>query len=259
MALSLHTVQLLRRVGVWPLIKDQACPINDIRIADQDSSAALDFHHTEVGDEPFGWIIENRLFLDALLKRAGQLPSVKLLTSATVAQFDHDATQAKVILADGQSFKAPVLVGADGRKSITRAKANIDTYGWDYAQTALICNIAHEKPHNHIAVEHFLPGGPFAVLPMIDASTPGTKFNHRSSIVWTEKTAAATTLTALDDEDFTRLVQEKVAPYLGKMTPCQPAAILSAAITACENLYRATAGFDWRCRARHSPDCRTRL
>jgi len=113
-----------------------------------------------------------------------------------------------VTLEDGRIFTADLLVGADGRKSLCREEAGIPLYGWDYHQTAIVCTIKHTKPHHHVAVEHFLPGGPFATLPMTQ---------QRSSIVWTEKTKAAETLLQMDEVEFTELLQEKVEDYLGEV------------------------------------------
>lgn len=213
LALSFRSMQLLRASGVAPLIAKDACPILDIRVADQNSALHLDFRHSEVGANPFGWIIENRLFGRALERRARQLKTVQIVAGAKVKNIEADDTAACVTLADGRAFKAPLVVGADGRKSICRALTDIPVYGWDYGQTAIVCAIRHTRPHENVAVEHFLPGGPFATLPM----TKG-----RSGIVWTETTAAAATLMQMSDHAFTHMLQEKVADYLGKITLAGP-------------------------------------
>ncbi len=206
-ALSFGSVQILKRCGVWPAIQKAACPILDIRIADGDSPAFLDFHHREVGNDPFGWIIENQIFHHALIKHIGTLKNVRRI-EGEMDDLVIDANEARVILKDGRSLAALLAIGADGRNSLCRAKANIPFYGWAYDQTSLVCTIAHEKPHHHIAVEHFLPGGPLAVLPM-------TK--QRSSIVWTEKKPAADTLMKMSDADFRIALEEKVHGWLGKI------------------------------------------
>ncbi len=209
LALSFRTMQVLRQAGVERLIKSDACPILDIRVADQDSPSFLDFRHKEIGDDPFGWIIENNLFNRALEKRIGQMKNVRVVNGAAVKAMERDDVSARVILEDGRSFEAALVVGADGRKSLCRELAGIPVYGWSYKQTAIVCTIKHSKPHHNVAVEHFQPGGPFATLPM-------TK--RRSSIVWTEKTAAAEALMKMDAREFTDLLQEKVRSYLGDIT-----------------------------------------
>lgn len=208
LALSYSSMELLRKAAVAATILPQACPILDIRIADQDSPHYLDFHHQQVGDNPFGWIIENNLFHAALEKRLGQLKNVRMIYGARIAQINCDDNEASIMLEDGRAIKAQLIVGADGRKSLCRESAGIETYGWNYHQTALVCTIKHSLPHNNVAVEHFQPGGPFATLPM-------TK--QRSSIVWTEKTDAANALTNMSMDEFKVLLQDRVKDYLGNI------------------------------------------
>ncbi len=208
-ALSYRSMKLLQQAGVADLIKPNACPILDIRVADQDSASFLDFDHREVGDDPFGWITENILFQAALEKRIAKLKNVTIVAGAAIKDIDYNTASARVILEDDRIFEADLLVGADGRKSFCREQAGIATYGWDYHQTAIVCTIKHSLPHNNVAVEHFQPGGPFATLPMT---------GQRSSIVWTEKTAAAEALMKMGIEEFTSLLQEKVEDYLGDIS-----------------------------------------
>lgn len=208
LALSFRSMRLLREAGAGHLITRDACPMLDIRIADQDSPAHLDFHHHDVGTEPFGWIIENHLFHRALNKRLADLKSVRVISSAAVKKLEFADPLAMVTLEDRRVFKAPLIVGADGRNSMCRTAAGIEVYGWKYRQTAIACVIKHSKPHHNIAVEHFQPGGPFATLPM-------TK--KRSSIIWTEKTATADALMKMDERDFTQRLQAKVEDWLGEV------------------------------------------
>lgn len=206
LALSYRTMQLMQRAGLAEAIKKQACPILDIRVADQDSSSYLDFDHRQVGGDPFGWIIENNLFQAALEKRINSMKQVRVVTGAAIRTIEYGDAAAQIILEDNTVFEAPLVIGADGRNSLCRTKAGIETYGWEYEQTAIVCTIKHSLPHHNVAVEHFQPGGPFATLPMTQ---------QRSSIVWTEKTAAADVLMQMDENEFAASLQEKVQDYLG--------------------------------------------
>lgn len=205
LALSFRSAQVLKASGVWPLIEPGACPILDIRVVDQNSRAHLDFHHREIGN-PFGWIVEHHLFRAALEKRVARMKNLRVVAPAAVRAMNFDGALAKVTLEDGRVFEAPLIIGADGRNSACRAAAGIETYGWDYGQTAIACLIRHSLPHNNVAVEHFHPGGPFATLPM-------TK--QRTSIVWTEKTATANALMKMERKKFTAILQAKVTGWLG--------------------------------------------
>ncbi len=212
-ALSFGSVKILEKCGVWRMLEKSACPILDIRIADCDSPAFLDFGHKEIGDLPFGWIVENHFFHRALLNRARALKNVRIVAPAAMATLETNDVEARVILTDGRVLMAALAIAADGRASPCREQAGIPVYGWDYGQTALVCTIAHEFPHHNVAVEHFLPGGPLATLPMT---------RKRSSIVWTERSEAADILKKMSDKNFAAALEEKVRGWLGRIRLAGP-------------------------------------
>jgi 2-octaprenyl-6-methoxyphenol hydroxylase len=204
-ALSFSSVSILEACGLWPRLLPHACPIFDIHVADRNSPFHLTFRHREVGDNPFGWIIENHIFHATLQKKVRELKNVRIITGS-MKTIEADDDEARLILEDGRTLVSSLIIGADGRHSLSRKEMNVPTYGWNYDQIAIVCTIAHKKPHNNIAVEHFLPGGPLATLPM-------TK--QRSSIVWTEKSESAKALMEMSENDFTECLQEKVQDWLG--------------------------------------------
>lgn len=181
-AISWGSQKVMEAAGVWPLLKKNACPIRTIDILDGGSPVLLRFGAEEVGNQSFGWILENRLIRKALFERMQSLKTVTHAAPAQIASMDRQDDAVTVMLKDGQKFIAPLLIGADGRNSFTREWAGIGTRGWSYEQRAIVCTVTHERPHNNVAVEHFRDQGPFATLPM----TPGAKGEHRSSVVWTE-------------------------------------------------------------------------
>lgn len=180
-AISYGSHLVMKQAGVWQLLKDKACPIKDIRILDGGSPTLLNFLSKDVKDQPFGWIINNLDLRQALHKRIAGLKTVRHMAPCTVEDFALSDDGAKVTLDDGQIFSAALIVGADGKKSSVRSFMNVPLHGWMYGQSALVCVVGHENPHNNMAIEHFRSEGPFAVLPMTDAPD-GT---HRSSLVWT--------------------------------------------------------------------------
>src|SRR5262249_61318557 len=109
------------------------------------------------------------------------------------------------------TLSARIAVAADGRASPVRSAAGIRTTEWNYAQTGIVCTVAHEKPHGAVAHEHFLPAGPFAMLPMIDDDGV-----HRSSIVWTERQHPAAGMTVHDDEAFGAANERRSGRTLGR-------------------------------------------
>jgi 2-octaprenyl-6-methoxyphenol hydroxylase len=130
------------------------------------------------------------------------LPNLRLFAPMTAARIDRGAPgggqPAEVELADGRLIRAWLVIGADGRQSAVRAGAGIRTTEWRYDQTGIVCTVAHERDHEGVAQERFLPAGPFAILPMTDLPD-GT---HRSSLVWTEAPATAAAIMVLDEAGF---------------------------------------------------------
>jgi 2-octaprenyl-6-methoxyphenol hydroxylase len=134
-------------------------------------------------------------------------PRVTHLPGAEVVAQSTDGV-AEVTLADGRTLTGRILVGADGRRSGTAQRAGIRRTGWDYGQTALVCAIAHERPHDGIAHQFFMPAGPLAILPL-----PG----NRSSIVWSERTERAAEIAALDDDAYLEALRPAFGDFLGKI------------------------------------------
>lgn len=213
-AIALGTQRLLKHIGAWPYMVAHAEPINDIRVIDSNSPLFLHYDHREVGEDPFGWIIENRHIREALFTCADKHPElITLYTPNSVETVDIQPAQATVTLDNGKSLRAPLLVVADGKFSTTRDKLDIRTTTVPYGQTAIVCTIAHSEPHHGLALERFLPIGPFAVLPMQD---------DRSSLVWTEDADRATGLLQLPEDEFVEEIQRRVGGYLGDISLAGP-------------------------------------
>src|SRR5580704_12547244 len=198
-------------IGLWPEIASEAEPIREIRVADDDSPLFLHYDHRELapasgGTTPLGYIVENRVLRRALFDRAATLPSLKLLAPQAVAAMDASEGGATVALADGTRLKSRLVAAADGQNSPLRRAAGIGTFEWRYRQTGIVTTVTHERPHGGIAIEHFLPVGPFAILPMT---------GNRSSIVWTEDAELAPHLLGLPDPEFAAELRTRFGDFLG--------------------------------------------
>ena len=158
--------------------------------------------------------MENRVIRRALLNRLAELSAVAHVAPASVAAVERTPDAAVLRLKDGRSIAGRLAVAADGRNSPVRAAAGIRATQWAYAQTGIVCTVAHEKPHGGVAHEHFLPAGPFAMLPMVDGEGV-----HRSSIVWTERHELAPAMMALDDAAFAAEIERRFGPSLGRLRP----------------------------------------
>ena len=126
-----------------------------------------------------------------------------------VETIERNEKHAKVTLADKTELVGSLVIGCDGRASMVRKSAGIETVGWSYNQTAIVCTVQCEKPHNGIAVELFLPSGPFAMLPMVD---------NKMSIVWSERPEVAKSLLALSTDDFLFHLKQRFGTRFGDIS-----------------------------------------
>lgn len=156
-----------------------------------------------------GYMVEDRHLRAVLLEALGRAPGVTHLAGAQVVAQEVGASGASVTLADGRVIRARLIVGADGRGSGTAVRAGIGRMGWAYGQTALVCAIAHDKPHHGIAHQFFMPAGPLAILPLT---------GNRSSIVWSEKTGFAEQINALSDEAYLQVLRPRFGDFLGEIS-----------------------------------------
>ena len=217
-AIAFASCRMFDRLGISKYLEGQMQPINDIivsdgRVREGASPLFLHFDHTEIGDEPLGHLIENRHTRIALGKAVEAEPLIRLIAPNAVKHVDYGQSHVTAVLSDGSAVKAKLCFACDGRASPTRVEAGIKTIGWDYGQTGIVTTVEHELPHEGVAQEYFLPSGPFAILPMV---------GDRASLVWTEKTAMAKAILALDDAAFGEEMRARFGDYLGACRPVGP-------------------------------------
>jgi 2-octaprenyl-6-methoxyphenol hydroxylase len=203
--------RLFDTLGVWDGIAEEAQPILDMAVTDSRLDDAvrpvfLTFAGEIEPGEPFAHMIENRHLVAALAEKAREAGVI--LQAAAAGEIRHDGNRVAVDLGDAGKFAARLLVAADGARSSIRANAGIATHGWDYGQSAIVINVGHERDHQGRAEEHFLPAGPFAILPLK---------GRRSSIVWTETTREAERIVALPDDDFHVELEQRFKLHLGEI------------------------------------------
>jgi len=219
-AISAGSRPLLDAARLWGGLPFPPCPILDIRVSDgrvgrAASKLFLHFDYREAGGDaaeagPFGWIIEARALRMALNRRLHELPALSVFAPADISLTRTEAG-ARVQIAGGPAIDCRLVVAADGRGSRLRQEAGIPVTRLPYRQSGVVCAIGHEHPHRNVALEHFLPGGPFAQLPMSGTETAP----HVSAIVFTDRSALAERLMSLDDAGFTREVARRLGGHLG--------------------------------------------
>ena len=215
-AIAAAARRLFEAIGVWGAVAENAQPILDMVVTDSklDDAARpafLTFGGEVEEGEPFAHMIENRHLVDALAEKAKSL-GVEL-RATPVAGFAAGANSTEVQFADGETITARLLVGADGARSLIREQAGIATHGWNYDQSAIVTTVAHEREHNGRAEEHFLPAGPFAILPLT---------GRRCSIVWTETSGEADRIVALPDSEFHGELEKRFGLQLGDIEVVGP-------------------------------------
>ncbi len=196
-AIAAAARRMLETLGVWTAVADDAQPILTMEVTDSKTGDAvrpvfLTFGGSAEEGEPFAHMVPNGVLLGALT-RVARAAGVEMIAPDSVEQFDVLPERVEITLGSGGRIHARLLVAADGVRSQLRALAGIKTATWQYPQMAIVANVRHERPHEGVAIEHFLPAGPFAILPL-------TK--NRSSIVWTEQVDDAQRLLKSDDFVF---------------------------------------------------------
>jgi 2-octaprenyl-6-methoxyphenol hydroxylase len=220
-AIAFAAYRQWRVLGLADALDPHAQRIEQILVTDGKTPGAaaagvgpfhLRFDSAEIADrsdgEPLGYLIENRHIRAALGARIAKV-GVEVLAPARVTAATFEASGASVTLADGRVLRAPLIVGAEGRGSTIRQAAGIGAVGWDYPQTGVVATVRMARPHEGVAHEYFLPGGPFAILPLT---------GNRASLVWTETTARGAALKTARPEIFHAHLQRRFGDFLGDLT-----------------------------------------
>jgi 2-octaprenyl-6-methoxyphenol hydroxylase len=213
-ALAIASVRLLQAVGVWGAVADRTQPILEIKASDGRAGEGaapffLHFDHAEIEEGPMGHMLEDRHLYAAFLQAMQAAAGVTLLSGETVVAQEAGPSGVTVTLASGSRLTAGLLVGCDGRGSGVAARAGIRRVGWGYGQTALVTAIRHERDHQGVAHQFFMPSGPLAILPL--------KGGHHSSIVWSEAEQTAAAIQALPDAEYLEALRPRFGDFLGRI------------------------------------------
>jgi 2-octaprenyl-6-methoxyphenol hydroxylase len=210
-AASRHMLQALR---AWSPVAPHAQPVHRIEITDSRLDdgirpIVLTYDNMLEDGEPATHIVPAGEIISALTLRVADFPAIDRLTPGQITTYEADTAGLVLTLADGRTAKTRLLVSAEGRQSALRDKAGIKLIGWPYYQTGIVTWVTHERPHEATAVQHFLPAGPFAILPLT---------GNRSCITWSEESSEAARILTLDDAAFLEEVDKRFGGRLGAIT-----------------------------------------
>jgi 2-octaprenyl-6-methoxyphenol hydroxylase len=213
-ALAIASVRLLQAVGVWERVAEKSQPILKIKASDGRAGEGaapffLHFDAAEIEEGPMGHMLEDRVLYAAFLKAMQATPAITLLSGETVTAQEVGPAGVTVTLASGQRLLAGLLVGCDGRGSGVAARTGIRRVGWGYGQTALVTAISHERDHQGVAHQFFMPTGPLAILPLHGG--------YHSSIVWSEGEETAAAIQALPDDQYLDALRPRFGDFLGEI------------------------------------------
>lgn len=222
-ALFTGSVHLLRNIGIWSAIEEACAPVAGIRLI-EDRGALLSapeivFTADEVALDVFGWNVPNAALTQALWSTissqapAAQRQGTVLIVTQTVERLEIDDPQVTLHLSNGDTQKAAVVVGADGRNSMCRQAAGIVCSSRTYPQQALTCTFEHARPHHAISTEFHRNSGPLTVVPL-----PG----QASSLVWVETPSEVERLKKLDDAAFLQELEVRLQGLLGELSALTP-------------------------------------
>lgn len=208
-AIAAGTRRMFEQLGVWPDLAPHAeaareMRIGDGRLADAVRPVLLTLAGEVSPGEPFAHFVDGR-DLDRAIAGACDAAGIEVENDCRIGALEAGPRGVSI---PGLADAARLVIGADGARSAVRRAAGISTVGWPYRQAAIITIVGREVPHEGVAVQHFLPGGPFALLPL-----PG----GRSGVVWTERLEEAGRLIALPPDRLAEELRRRAGPEAGEL------------------------------------------
>jgi 2-octaprenyl-6-methoxyphenol hydroxylase len=232
-ALLTSSVDLLKRLSVWPDLARHAARLKAIRIVDDSdgvfSSPAIDFEARELGLEAFGYNIANDILAAVLYRHAGK--QLQAVVPESVDRIEIDPKVALVHCAAGTSIEARLIAGADGRRSICRQAAKIGAKEWAYEQKAIAASFTHTRAHENVSTELHRKAGSVTSVPLPDL--------HASSLIWVGTSNEIDGLMRLDEASFVTELSKRLGGVLGKVDEVGPRASFPVAGLTADSMAKA--------------------
>ena len=209
-AMNAASRNILEKIGIWQELLELCGPINDIYVVDNKAPEMLHFLIEDTSkNRKMGYLIENTKLKKCLYDLVKQNKFITVLDNIKYQKINNNSDYCELALSNNNKLVCKLLIACDGKNSRAKNLFFSNDIEEDYKQKALTFIVGHEKNHEGTAVEHFMPTGPFAILPLKDP--------YKSSIVWTVSESYASALLTIEPEEFTYLVQENFGSFLGKI------------------------------------------
>jgi 2-octaprenyl-6-methoxyphenol hydroxylase len=210
-ALMENSIQFLTRLDLWDAVLPHAAALEVMQIIDGTDrlvrAPTVAFRAAEIGLASFGYNVPNAPFLSTLEQQITEDAHITRI-AATLDRIDAGADAMALLLSNGETIGAGLVVGADGRQSKVRQSAGIDVRSVAYPQTAMVLNFAHDLPHRQTSTEFHTQTGPFTIVPLGE---------RRSSLVWVVRPEQARDLADMTDEALNRRIEQRMSSMLGKV------------------------------------------
>lgn len=215
-ALAWNSRQLFEDMGLWPSLQEDVCAIRDIHVSDQGHFGTVLINSAEHDQEALGYVVENRCLGAGLSSLLAERPGLSFLAPATIQSLRPRAEGMDMeIRSDDRDWQvsASLVVLCDGARSPLSEQLGIEQRRKQYAQQALIANIAFSNPHDNVAYERFTESGPLAVLPLADYGD-----SPRGALIWTLKASEADHFRSMDEAALIERLQQSFGHRLGRIT-----------------------------------------
>ena len=211
-ALLLPSIKLLKELGAWTQIKSSAAPIRAMQISDLSNEKnihKLEFHANEIGEEAFGYNVQNQTLYNNLASFSKKCNNVEFIHNDKFTNVRTRTNSNFIELKSGLIIQSKLLIGADGRNSSVRDKLKLSLKTKAYNQKALAFKVKHEKPHENVSIEIYKSGGPFTIIPLAD--------QKKSAIIWMDSVNNIRDIIKLSKSEFNKAITNRSGNCLGPL------------------------------------------
>ena len=216
-AITENTRLIFEQIGIWNRVLDKrACAYKAMNVWDAEGTVRITFDCNQVQQPNLGHIVENSVLVSTLTEHMQQQSNIEIFCPANIEDYQLQQDAIRLTLDNHCVLSAQLLIAADGANSAVRDHFQFATKQWDYGQHAIVTTITTKNPNQLTAWQRFMPTGPLAFLPLNNIGD-----DHCCSIVWSQDSAEAQRLMALDDQQFCKALSRASEFCLGEVLGIQ--------------------------------------